>query len=90
MGAIFIFYTLYCNLLPGLLKGKGYDWPRVVTYFYLSEQGILGIALSIGSSVVLTYMLFGQLLLRSGGGETISDLCLSLVGRFRGGTARWQ
>lgn len=88
MGTLFILYTLYCNLLPGMLKGKGYDWDRVATYLYSGEQGIMGMALGIASSVVLAYMLFGQCLLRSGGGEAISDLCLSVVGRFRGGSAK--
>jgi TRAP transporter 4TM/12TM fusion protein len=88
MGVLFILYALYCNLLPGMLQGKGYDWDRVVPYLYLGEQGILGLALGIASSVVLAYMLFGQFLLRSGGGESISNLCLSLVGRFRGGSAK--
>jgi len=88
MGCCFLFYAFYTNIFPGMLQGKGHNFYRVVPYLYLTESGILGVALHMASTVVLAYVLFGETLLASGGGKLISDLCLALVGRFRGGPAK--
>ena len=88
MGAFFIFYAFYTNIFPGILQGKGYSFDRVVPYIYLTESGVLGDAMHMAATIVITYILFGQALLDSGCGKVLSELCLSLVGRFRGGPAK--
>jgi TRAP transporter 4TM/12TM fusion protein len=88
MGCIFLFYAFYANIFPGILQGKGHSFDRVVPYLYLTESGILGVALHMASTIVVAYVLFGETLLASGGGKLVSDLCLALVGRFRGGPAK--
>ncbi len=88
MGFIFLFYSFYTNIFPGVLQGRGYSFTRVVPYLYLTESGIIGIPLHMASTIVLAYVLFGEALLVSGGGKLISDLCLAFVGRFRGGPAK--
>jgi len=88
MGCFFIFYVFYADLFPGMLKAKGYYLSEVIPYYYSTESGIPGVALRMGSTIVLAYVLFGQILLDTGGGKIIRDLCLSLVGRFRGGPAK--
>ncbi len=88
MGLSFIFYALYSNFFPGILQSKGYSFGRVVPYLYFTESGILGDAMHMAATIVLAYILFGQALLDSGCGKVLSELCLSLVGRFRGGPAK--
>jgi len=88
MGFCFIFYAFYTNIFPGILQGKGYSFDRVVPYLYFMESGILGDAMHMAATIVIAYILFGQALLDSGCGKILSELCLSLVGRFRGGPAK--
>lgn len=88
MGVVFIFYALFTNFFPGMFQGRGYSWDRVVPYLYFTESGILGVPLHMAGTIVLAYILFGEVLQLTGGGKLIIDLSLALVGRFRGGPAK--
>jgi TRAP transporter 4TM/12TM fusion protein len=88
MAAIFIFYGMYANIFPGIFFGRGYNWSYTIPYLFFTETGIPGMALHMICTIVLAYALFGQILLDSGGGKLISDLCVSVVGKFRGGPAK--
>ena len=49
---------------------------------------MLGTPMEIVSTVVIAFVLFGSILLASGGSEFFTDLSMILVGRFRGGQAK--
>ncbi|MBM4331406.1 MAG: TRAP transporter permease [Deltaproteobacteria bacterium] len=85
---IFIFYALFSFLFPGGLYGKGVSWSRLANFLYLDPQGILGTALEIAATVVLSFVLFGQALFKTGGGKVFTDSAMALMGRFRGGPAK--
>ncbi len=84
----FIFYALFASIFPGGLYGKAIPWPRLANYLYLDPQGILGIAIEVAATVVFAFVIFGQTLFRTGGGQFFIDAALSLMGRFRGGPAK--
>ncbi|MEN8197543.1 MAG: TRAP transporter fused permease subunit, partial [Pseudomonadota bacterium] len=48
----------------------------------------MGLALVVGTTIVITFIFFGQLLLRSGGSNFFNDLSLVAMGRYRGGSAK--
>jgi TRAP transporter 4TM/12TM fusion protein len=85
---LFLFYALFTFLFPGRLYGKGVSWSRLATFLYLDPQGILGIAIEVSATVVFAFVLFGQALFRTGGGEFFTDSAMALMGRFRGGPAK--
>jgi len=85
---VFIFYALFASIFPGGLYGKAIPWPRLANYLYLDPQGILGVAVEVSATVVLAFVIFGQALFRTGGGQFFIDAALSLMGRFRGGPAK--
>lgn len=85
---LFMFYALFTFLFPGRLYGKGVSWPRLATFLYLDPQGILGIAIEVGATVVFAFVFFGQALFRTGGGEFFTDSAMALMGRYRGGPAK--
>jgi TRAP transporter 4TM/12TM fusion protein len=85
---VFIFYALFASIFPGGLYGKAIPWPRLANYLYLDPQGILGIAVEVTATVVFAFVIFGQALYRTGGGQFFIDAALSLMGRFRGGPAK--
>ena len=84
----FAIHPLICNYLPGILSGRGYSLDRITTQFFLPSDGIFSLPLNIAGTIVIAFLFFGQLLVVSGGGETLMDLALSVVGRVRGGAAK--
>ena len=88
IAACFIFYALVAYIFPGDFYGKGWSVSRLGTYLYLDANGIFGQALQVGSSIVVVFIIFGEVLYVVGGAEFLSDFSLSLMGRFRGGQAK--
>ncbi len=84
----FIFYALFTSIFPGGLYGKAIPWPRLANYLYLDPQGILGIAIEVAATMVFAFVIFGQTLFKTGGGQFFIDAALSIMGRFRGGPAK--
>ncbi|MCL6498424.1 MAG: TRAP transporter fused permease subunit [Firmicutes bacterium] len=88
VAVVFLLYGRFADLLPGPLAGTPARWERLFTYLYLDLNGILGTPLAVASTVVLGFVLMGQVLFATGGADFLGDLALALVGRFRGGPAK--
>jgi TRAP transporter 4TM/12TM fusion protein len=88
IAACFLFYAIFAYLFPGDFYGKGWSVNRLATYLYLDANGIFGQALQVGASIVVVFVIFGEVLYVVGGAEFLSDFSLSLMGRFRGGQAK--
>jgi TRAP transporter 4TM/12TM fusion protein len=88
IAACFLFYALFAYIFPGDFYGKGWSINRLATYLYLDANGIFGQALQVGASIVVVFVIFGEVLYVVGGAEFLSDFSLSLMGRFRGGQAK--
>jgi TRAP transporter 4TM/12TM fusion protein len=84
----FLLYAYYAYLFPGDFYGKGWSINRLATYLYLDANGIFGQALQVGVSIVIVFVIFGEVLYVVGGAEFLSDFSLSLMGRYRGGQAK--
>lgn len=85
---IFILYSHYGYLLSGDLYIKGVSWPRLFTQLYLGADFLFGAPLRTAALVVFSFIFFAQWLFISGGGDFISNIAFSLMGRFRGGPAK--
>lgn len=88
IGAIFILYAPYAYLLPGILHTRQIPWGRVLTSLYLSPDALLGIPLAVAGMIVLSFIFFGQVLFATGGGQFLTDIAMSLMGKYRGGPAK--
>ena len=84
----FLLYGLYGNLVPGSLQGRAQPIDRLLAYVAVDPNAIFGLPLTIIVTVVLLFILIGQLLLRAGGSEWFTDLAIALMGRTRGGSAK--
>ncbi|MDM7968164.1 MAG: TRAP transporter fused permease subunit [Paracoccaceae bacterium] len=83
----FVLYGLFGHLLPFGMS-RQILWDRLAIYVVMDTNALLGLPLMVTSVVVMAFILMGQLLSRSGGGEFFNDLALALVGRTRGGAAK--
>lgn len=54
----------------------------------MDTEGIYGVPLHVSATVVFLFVLFGTMLERAGGGNFFIQLCISGLGRFRGGAAK--
>lgn len=88
VAAAFILYTRFSHWAPGSLSTPGVSWERLAAYLYLDSNALLGLVFTVGATVVLAYMLFGNLLFACGGGKILTDLALTMGGRFSGGPAK--
>jgi len=80
-------YALLGQHLTGAFAHRGYDLSRLVGALYLGSNGIYGLPMEISATFVIMFVIFGELLSRSGGDRWFMDLAFALTGRFRGGAA---
>jgi TRAP transporter 4TM/12TM fusion protein len=85
---LFIVYGLFGPYFPGIFAHRGYSLRRIVDHLYLTSEGIFGIPLWVSSTFVYAFVLFGAIFERTGAGEFLMKLAMSLVGHTRGGPAK--
>jgi len=85
---LFLFYAVGADYLPSSLEGRSTDWQKLAGYLAVDVNGILGVPLKIGASIVVPFILFGVLLSSTGAANWFTDFSLTLMGRFRGGAAK--
>ncbi|MCB1327995.1 MAG: TRAP transporter fused permease subunit [Maritimibacter sp.] len=86
--ALFFFYALFADRVPGALIGRNLGLVPLVQYIGFDPSAVYATPLKVGATVVIVFVLFGALLNRAGGGEFFTDLALATAGRTRGGAAK--
>ena len=85
---VFSAYSLVGHLVPGALQTRQVDLVRLLIYSSLDTSALMGFVLKVALSIVVTFVFFGQILTKAGGGQFFNDLALALMGRYRGGSAK--
>jgi len=86
--ALIIMYSLWGHYIPGRFGHAPLDITMLFQYLYLSANGIWGFLTGMAATFLALFVIFGAILLNSGGGKTFIDLALLATGRFRGGPAK--
>jgi len=81
-------YGLVGHLVPGSLQTRHVAPDQLLTYVAFDANGMLGLTLNVAVTVVVAFVLFGQILMRAGGAEFFNDISLAALGRRRGGAAK--
>jgi TRAP transporter 4TM/12TM fusion protein len=84
----FFVLALVAGYLPGEFAAKSIPLPRLTYYSLWDSTALFGVTLKIVSTVVVVFVLFGQVLLKSGGAAYFTDLAMALMGKYRGGPAK--
>jgi TRAP transporter 4TM/12TM fusion protein len=82
---VFLLYALFGNHVPGRLAARAQDWQKLSGYLALDANGILGLPTAVISTIVVAFVLFGNVLSAAGGTRFFTDASLVAMGRFRGG-----
>lgn len=86
--SVFILYAHFSYILPEPLYSSGVPWVRLANYLFLDPSALLGVPIKITGTIVLSFILFGQIFFTTGGGNFLTDSALSIMGRYRGGPAK--
>jgi TRAP transporter 4TM/12TM fusion protein len=94
IGAVFplialtgILYAFFGQYLDGPLGHRGFDVWFVTETLLLGDLGIWGLLMGVASTTIGAFVLFGSVLLFTGGGQTFMDLAIRVSGRSPGGAA---
>src|SRR5262245_46292646 len=81
-------YVFLGPYLPGLMAHKGASLGRAASHFWITSEGVFGVALGVSTTFIFLFVLFGALLEKAGAGNYFIQVAFSLLGRFRGGPAK--
>ncbi|MBT4139466.1 MAG: TRAP transporter permease [Candidatus Latescibacteria bacterium] len=85
----FLTYALFWGkFVSGMWHFPGVSLPRMLYRMYFAPDGIFGTIATISSTFVALFVLFGAFLLKSGAGDFMIRLALSLLGHTVGGPAK--
>ena len=84
----FFILALIAGALPGEFAAKSIPIDRLTYYVLWDSTAILGVPMKIVSTVVVIFVLFGNVLFKSGGAAFFTDISMALMGRHRGGPAK--
>ncbi len=85
---IFIIYAPLGHMVPGPLVGTKVQLWELAINMGFNPNALFGIPLQVGTTIVIMFILFGQVLFKAGGGRFFTDLAMATVGRRRGGAAK--
>ncbi|MDO8567117.1 MAG: TRAP transporter fused permease subunit [Dehalococcoidales bacterium] len=81
-------YVFMGRFIPGTWGHPGFSPKFVIQSVYFSPLGIYGSMTGYSSTFIAMLIIFGSLLLVSGGGATFVNIAMLIAGRFRGGPAK--
>jgi TRAP transporter 4TM/12TM fusion protein len=81
-------YALLGDRIPGLWGHFPLDLEQIISYQFLTTEGLFGIPLGVSASFIFVFIMFGAFLVSSGTGEFFINFANALAGHFRGGPAK--
>tara|TARA_Y100001935_G_C17308768_1_gene514218 strand:- start:1271 stop:3856 length:2586 start_codon:yes stop_codon:yes gene_type:complete len=88
VAGVFMIYAFAGPYMPDIIAHKGASIAKGMSHFWLSTEGVFGIALGVSTSLVFMFVLFGSLLERAGAGNYFIQVAFAAMGHMRGGPAK--
>jgi len=88
VASLFLVYAFFGPYMPDLFAHRGASVSRAATQYWLTTEGVFGVALGVSTSFVFLFVLFGSLLEKAGAGNYFIKVAFALLGHFRGGPAK--
>jgi TRAP transporter 4TM/12TM fusion protein len=84
----FFVLALVGGWLPGEFQAKSIPLGQLTYYVVWDSTAVFGVPMKIVTTVVIVFVLFGNVLFKSGGAAFFTDISMALMGRYRGGPAK--
>ncbi len=88
VAAVFILYTFGGPYMPDVIAHKGASLVKGMSHYWLSTEGVFGVALGVSTGMVFMFVLFGALLEKAGAGNYFIRVAFAALGHLRGGPAK--
>ncbi len=85
---VFICYTFFGAYMPDVIAHKGASLVKGMSHFWLTTEGVYGVALGVSTGMVFMFVLFGSLLEAAGAGNYFIRTAFAALGHLRGGPAK--
>ncbi|MEK9754190.1 MAG: TRAP transporter permease [Rhodospirillaceae bacterium] len=85
---VFLVYTFAGPYMPDVISHQGASLNKGMSHYWLTTEGVFGIALGVSTSMVFLFVLFGSLLEKAGAGNYFIQVAFALLGHMRGGPAK--
>jgi len=88
--SIFVCYVFFGHLevLPDAIRWKGASLGKAMWHYWMQNEGVFGVALSVSASLIFLFVLFGSILEKSGAGNFFIKIAFALLGHLKGGPAK--
>jgi TRAP transporter 4TM/12TM fusion protein len=70
------------------MQWKGASFGKATWHFWMQGEGVFGVALSVSTSLIFLFVLFGAILEKAGAGNYFIKIAFALLGHLRGGPAK--
>lgn len=81
-------FPTYADQVPDVIAGVQSTFFEAASYHIYSEESVLGIPMQAFALLVFGFLLFGNALVYTGGGQFFINLAFALLGHVRGGPAK--
>ncbi|MCP4721743.1 MAG: TRAP transporter permease, partial [Desulfobacteraceae bacterium] len=88
VACVFIIYTFAGPYMPDVIAHKGASLNKGMSHYWLSTEGVYGVALGVSTGMVFMFVLFGSLLESAGAGNYFIRTAFAGLGHMRGGPAK--
>ena len=88
VAGVFLLYAFAGPYMPDVIAHKGASLTKGMSHYWLSTEGVFGIALGVSTSMVFMFVLFGSLLEKAGAGNYFIRVAFAAMGHMRGGPAK--
>ncbi len=88
VATLFIIYTFFGAYMPDVIAHKGASLSKGMSHYWLSTEGVFGVALGVSNGMVFMFVLFGALLETAGAGNYFIRTAFAALGHLKGGPAK--
>ena len=88
VATLFIVYTFFGAYMPDVIAHKGASLSKGMSHYWLSTEGVFGVALGVSNGMVFMFVLFGALLETAGAGNYFIRTAFAGLGHLKGGPAK--
>ncbi len=88
VASVFIIYTFAGPWMPDVIAHKGASLVKGMSHYWLSTEGVYGVAIGVSTGMVFMFVLFGSLLESAGAGNYFIRTAFAGLGHMRGGPAK--
>jgi TRAP transporter 4TM/12TM fusion protein len=88
IAVLMLVYAFAGPSMPEIVQHKGISLTKAVTHYWLSTEGVFGVAVGVSASYIFLFVLFGSLLEKAGAGNYFIKVAFAFLGHMRGGPAK--